>query len=278
MQEQDDATLLDRYHAQPGRTVATLGPFRDARGRSSYEVLAEEVGGLARDARLLDLACGDGHLLSLLAARGFEHIAGVDRSPQEIGAARARLGSGATLHCQDARALPLADGSIDGIVCHMALMLMDPVEAVLAEVARVLRPGGLFVAVVNRRHPDPVFETFSRELRRVTAEAGMDRLELGSADVLTARGLRAHLSRARLDEGRARIHDFVVCVRKTPGELWPIFEAMYDVFRLPAPSKDLLRRALLAAWDALADGEGRLGAEMGMRLVVCPARGVERPS
>src|SRR5262249_17569179 len=46
MPAQDDATLLERYHAQPGRTVPTLGPFRDEQGRSSYEVLAEETGTL----------------------------------------------------------------------------------------------------------------------------------------------------------------------------------------------------------------------------------------
>jgi hypothetical protein len=158
----------------------------------------------------------------------------------------------------------------------MALMLMAPVEAVLAEVARVLRPGGVFAAVINRRHPDPAFEAFSRELRRVTADAGLDRLRLGSADVSTLAGLRAHLSRARLDEGRVRIHDFVVRLWTTPDALWPIFEAMYDVFRLPASAQERLSPALIAAWEALADEQGRIGAEMGMRLVVCPARRAER--
>jgi SAM-dependent methyltransferase len=251
---QDDATLLERYHTRPGRTVATLGAFRDARGRSSYEVLADEIGSLPRDARLLDLACGDGHLLSVLAARGFERLAGVDRSPEELAAARGRLGPDVALHCQDAGALPLANGSIDAVLCHMALMLFEPVESVLAEVARVLRPGGAFVAIINRRHSDPAFDAFSRELRRVTAEAGLDRLRIGSPDVLVLTALRARLAGARLDDG-ARIRDFTVCVRATPGELWPTFEAMYDVFRLPDPAKEQLHCSLLAAWSALAEGE-----------------------
>jgi hypothetical protein len=53
---------------------------------------------------------------------------------------------------------------------------------------------------------------------------------------------------------------------------------MYDVFRLPDPAKEQLHCSLLAAWSALAEGEGRLGAEMGMRLVVGSARRAERAS
>jgi SAM-dependent methyltransferase len=276
--EQDDATLLERYHAQPGRTVAALGPFRDARGRSSYEVLADEIGSIPRAAHVLDLACGDGYLLSMLAARGFERLAGVDRSLEELAAARGRLGRDVALHCQDAGALPLADGSIDAVLCHLALMLFEAVETVLVEVARVLRPGGAFVAIVNRRHPDPAFDAYSRELGRVTAEAGLGRLRIGSPDILTRPALHARLSGAGFDEAGVRIHDFTVRVRATPGELWPIFEAMYDVFRLPDPAKEQLRLSLLDAWSALAAGEGRLGAEMGMRLVACGARRTERES
>lgn len=253
-----------------------LERFRDAQGCSSYDLLVAEASGLSRDAHLLDLACGDGPLLALLATRGFEHLAGVDRSPEEIAAAERRLGPHVQLHCQDAARLPLPDGSMDGVLCHLALMLMDPVEPVLVEVARVLVPGGLFLAVINRRHPDPAFDVFSRELRRVTVDAGMERLRLGPADIFTVAGLRAHLSGAGLDEGRARIHDFVVGVRTTPRGLWPIFEAMYDVFRLPERSREALADALLAAWEALADDHGQLGAEMGMRLVACPALAADR--
>lgn len=249
-----------------------LRSFRDAEGRSSYDVIADEVSGMPRQACLLDLACGDGYLLELLAGRDFERLVGIDRSAEEIEAAKLRLGPGVELHCQDASALPLPDGSMDAVLCHMALMLMDPVEPVLGEISRVLAPGGRLLAVINRRHPDPACEVFSRELRRVTLEAGLERLRLGPPDIYTTAGLRALLSRSALDETQASIQDFVVGVRATPPELWTLFEAMYDVFRLPEPSQAALARALLDAWGALADDRGELGAEMGMRLLVCPAR------
>jgi hypothetical protein len=51
---------------------------------------------------------------------------------------------------------------------------------------------------------------------------------------------------------------------------------MYNVFRLPERSKEALAEALLSAWSALADDHGQLGAEMGLRLLACPALAAER--
>jgi SAM-dependent methyltransferase len=248
-----------------------LEGFRDAEGRTSYDVLVDAVSNLARDARVLDLACGDGYLLAQLAARGFSYLSGIDRSPQELTAARVRLGPGIRLHCCAADTLPFLDGSMDVVVCHMALMLMDPVEAVITAITRVLRPGGAFAAVINRYQPDPAFGAFSRELGWVTAEAGLERLRIGSPDLFTERGLRARLGHPRFAEPIA-LRDFTVEQRTSPGGLWSCFEAMYDVFRLPEMARAALERALLAAWAALAS-DGQLTAAMGMRLVICRTAG-----
>ncbi len=266
-----DAMLVERYHVQPGRTVEMLAGFRDAQRRTSYDVLADAVSELPRDARVLDLACGDGYLLAQLAARGFSHLAGIDRSPEELAAARARVGLEVALHCCAADTLPVANRSLDLVVCHMALMVLEPIEAVLEAIVRALRPGGVFAAVINRHHPDPAFAAFSRELGRVTAEAGLERLRLGSPDLFTARGLRARLGRPRFAEP-LELCEFIVEQRASPGGLWPCFAAMYDVVRLPAPARAALEHALLAAWAALA-GDGQLTAAMGMRLVVCRTAG-----
>ncbi len=254
-----------------------IAQFRDERGRTSYQVLAREVFALGRDTNVLDLACGDGPLLEILAADGFSHLTGVDQSHTEIGAAKARLGASAALHCQDARRLPFPNGSMDSVLCHLALMLFDPIEPVLAEVARVLRPRGLFAAIINRRHPDPVFDLATRELRRITTEAGMEPLKLGAPDVFTRKGVHARLSAAGLDEGSVAIRDFIVQARAKPEQIWPFFEARYDVFRLPQTSQAAFKRALMTGLRALVDGEGLLRAEMGMRLITCRAR-AEEPS
>ncbi|MGH9190000.1 MAG: ubiquinone/menaquinone biosynthesis methyltransferase [Acidimicrobiales bacterium] len=93
--------------------------------------------GLPRGSRVLDLACGTGDLCRELAAAGHVPI-GVDRSAGMLAAARA----GAPLLRGDCLRLPVATGSVDGLVCGFALRNFVALEPFLAECARVLRPGG----------------------------------------------------------------------------------------------------------------------------------------
>lgn len=74
----------------------------------------------------------------------FDYL-GVDVSHAELSVARAR-GRGPVLN-GDALALPVESGSVDVVVCSMAIMLLRPIDAAMAEVARVLRPGGTFAAI-----------------------------------------------------------------------------------------------------------------------------------
>lgn len=94
---------------------------------------------------ILDLGCGTGHGAVALAARWpgarviaadaaagmLEHLARRDRARCE------RI-------CADARALPLPSSSVDLVFCNLMLQWCDDLDAVFAEVARVLRPRGLF--------------------------------------------------------------------------------------------------------------------------------------
>lgn len=91
--------------------------------------------------RILDLGCGDGDLTVRLVASGATVI-GVDASPDMVAAARAR---GVDAHVMDARALTF-DGGFDAVFSNAVLHWIPEVDAVLAGVARALRPGGRFVA------------------------------------------------------------------------------------------------------------------------------------
>jgi demethylmenaquinone methyltransferase/2-methoxy-6-polyprenyl-1,4-benzoquinol methylase len=97
---------------------------------------------------VLDLACGTGDLCDELRRQGLLGI-GVDRSAGMLQAARVRAttgGSGATtptpLVRGDGLALSFRDGALDGVVCGFALRNFAALAPVLAECARVLRPGG----------------------------------------------------------------------------------------------------------------------------------------
>jgi ubiquinone/menaquinone biosynthesis C-methylase UbiE len=145
------AHLRAVHSANAGFTEQCASACRDAAGRNSYEWLAETVDA-RRHASVLDLACGSGPLLQILHARHPDMaLTGVDMSGDELALARRRLPPGAArLIESEAQAMTaLPDGSVDVVLCHWALTLMDPVAPVLNEVRRVLAPCGRFAALVD---------------------------------------------------------------------------------------------------------------------------------
>ena len=99
--------------------------------------------------RVLDLGCGDGQISRLLAGGG-ARVVGIDPTWNQIRVAHER-GGGATYARSGAAALPFADGSFDAVVACLVFEHIDDVDAAIAEVARVLRPGGQFSFFLN--HP-----------------------------------------------------------------------------------------------------------------------------
>ena len=91
----------------------------------------------------LDAACGTGRYAAYLAGRG-HRVVGVDGSAEMLDRARARVSTGLFARAELSR-LPLADGAADLVVCGLALVHVPSLAPVLAEFARVLRPGGHLV-------------------------------------------------------------------------------------------------------------------------------------
>lgn len=88
----------------------------------------------------LDAACGTGRFAEYLAGRG-HRVTGVDSSPDMLRRARARVPSGEFV-VGDLNHLPLADNSVDLVVTGLAMTHVPALAPVMAEFARVLRPGG----------------------------------------------------------------------------------------------------------------------------------------
>src|SRR4051794_22589978 len=91
--------------------------------------------------RILDLGCGDGVLTERLVAIGCRVI-GVDGSPEQVEAARAR---GIEAYVADGQELRF-DGEFDAVFSNAAMHWMKHADAVIAGVWRALVPGGRFVA------------------------------------------------------------------------------------------------------------------------------------
>lgn len=98
---------------------------------------------------VLDAACGTGRHAEYLAGAGREVI-GVDASEAMLARAREKL-PGADLRRGELTALPVADGSVAGAVCALALSHLPQLGPAVAELARVLHPGGR--AVISNPHP-----------------------------------------------------------------------------------------------------------------------------
>jgi SAM-dependent methyltransferase len=93
--------------------------------------------------RALDAACGTGRHAQYLTGLGHDVI-GVDSSPEMLARARARVPQALAV-TGDLHRLPVPDRSLDLVVCALALTHVPALAPVLAEFARVLRPGGHLV-------------------------------------------------------------------------------------------------------------------------------------
>jgi ubiquinone/menaquinone biosynthesis C-methylase UbiE len=135
---------------------------------------------------LLDLAAGTGKLTRPLARAGARVIA-VDPSEPMLAKLRATV-PGAKVHVATAEELPLADGSVDAVTVAQAFHWFDHDRA-LREVHRVLRPGGRFAIVWNRRdREDPVQAFLDGVLEPHKRDTPRHR-EIDTRQVMAASGL-----------------------------------------------------------------------------------------
>src|SRR5277367_1583728 len=117
--------------------------------REVEAALAEIVAAAApRD--LLDIGTGTGRMIEVLAPQVGQAL-GIDQSREMLAVARVNLeracASNGMVRSGDMYQLPLPDASFDAVVIHQVLHYADRPAAVIAEAARVLRPGGLLVVV-----------------------------------------------------------------------------------------------------------------------------------
>lgn len=107
----------------------------------------------ARLGRLVDIGTGTGRMLELFADVA-AHAVGIDRSPEMLRLARAKLDGrpGVELRQGDVAALPLADGSADTVIVHQVLHYLPVPDAAISEAARLLGAGGRLLVVDFASH------------------------------------------------------------------------------------------------------------------------------
>ncbi|WP_436501176.1 class I SAM-dependent methyltransferase [Actinokineospora sp. HUAS TT18] len=127
---ENDASLINAFYARPA--IVNLA-------------------GAVAGRRILDAGCGSGAVAEALRDRGAV-VAGFDLSAKMVELAQRRLGADTDLRVADiGRPLPYADGAFDDVVAALVLHYLEDWAAPLAELRRVLKPGGRLIVVVN--HP-----------------------------------------------------------------------------------------------------------------------------
>lgn len=273
---QTEQFLADFHNANAGLTARAFGALPVERNRqffaSSYACLAQGVATGTQAFTVLDLACGDGLLLSLLADRhqaGLSLI-GIDLSHAELSAAAARrLGPGVALHQAMAQRLPLPDASVDCVLCHLALMLMDEVEEAMAEVRRVLKRGAVFSAVVGTRPPpSAAFDVYVSLLAEFPRRAEFQSLRFGDPRVRTPEGIAELLGGSFKD---VRIEDLLIQRRCTPAALWSWFCDMYDLHLVSPEDRSDMQRRYIATLTPLCGPDDKLAHVERLRQITATA-------
>lgn len=131
--------------------------------------------------RVLDLGCGEGrHVIAAWALDGVDAV-GVDLSLDDLATARERMrefrglegeggpgdSAGFLLLAGDALKLPFADASFDTVICSEVLEHIPDYRSALAEISRVLKPGGRLCASVPRAWCERICWALSRDYHQV---------------------------------------------------------------------------------------------------------------
>ena len=146
---------LERYHLDKKRVAKSFS--RAAESYDSVARLQRKAGqyllGLLPDkllpdkplaSQIIDLGCGTGYFANCLANKysGAE-LTGVDLAQGMLAFARGKCDAPVTWLCGDAECLPLADNSVDLVFSNLAFQWCEQLPVLAAEIARVLKPGGM---------------------------------------------------------------------------------------------------------------------------------------
>ncbi|WP_437617981.1 class I SAM-dependent methyltransferase [Sorangium sp. So ce1151] len=266
--------LLDFHRSHAGATSEFFGPARAPEGGDSYDRLAALVPE-GHEAVVLDLGCGDGLLLERIRQRrgSGARLIGLDMSADELAVTARRLGPDVRLLNERAQAISLPPASVDVVLSHMALMLMGDPASVIVEIHRVLRPGGVFSAIVDGGPaPSDGFACFVESLRRTMRAAGRQPLQLVHPTFTSQQALLAHLGEAA-GFSDARVEELAVSRREPPARLWELMLLTYDMAYLSPGEAERVRRDFLDAVEALRDADGMVGCSVGLRQLTARKHG-----
>lgn len=175
----DDPELVRAEYASEAGLRARASIYGGVDGPNAWDVAIEALREAA-PRRALEVGCGWGEFAERVARELDTEVVAVDLSPRMVELTRER---GVNAQVGDVQQLPFADGRFDCAVANWMLYHVFDLDGALAELARVLRPGGRLVAATNGlRHLDQLWNLVGRdrgaEPVRFLAETGAESLRV----------------------------------------------------------------------------------------------------
>jgi SAM-dependent methyltransferase len=146
MSRLDDPALVAEEYADDARLRRRASAYTGAATVIDVRVPLVAAVSEARPARVLEVGCGWGELAEWIGRETGTEVVATDLSPHMVQLSRDR---GLNASVADVQALPVADGAFDVVVAAWMLYHVPELDRGLAEIARVLRPGGRLVAATN---------------------------------------------------------------------------------------------------------------------------------
>jgi SAM-dependent methyltransferase len=271
LSDQDWTSYLKEAHRDaPGMTPPAFAGYRTREGLNSYQVLAAALDTMASGPkRVLDLACGDGFLLQYLLPRleSGSHVMAVDMVASELERARS-IYHQVEYRCEQAQDLSLATGSVDVVLCHLALMLMLPIDPVLEQLGRILKSRGKLAAVIGAPRPEGALETQVGSFVRTFVKAHFPQMgspRMGDERFGSEAGLKQLFGPTSGFADDLVIRDFSIQVSCALGDFWDFYKDMYLVGLLPAEQKARLLTELMDFLAPHCNASGQVALEVPLR-------------
>jgi len=165
------AKQFSRPNGFGGKIVSAV---MNRQNRPMYEE-TERLLSLSASDHVLDIGCGNGYVLNMLALRYLCVFTGIDISESAITTAARRnhkfLNDGIMyLSCQNAETMSFANASFDKAYTINTVYFWNSLESVMAEIHRVMKPGGLFVNTIYSNETLDRFSHTQFGYKQFTAE------------------------------------------------------------------------------------------------------------